>query len=169
MTPQKRSLGFFPSQPKAFAKCEEGIRLRDANPGEVLGVKSGLTPDDLLATHFRWITSQYDSKAKMWLTLVDTCYTKMSYRGCRIVAVSDKFLRKSRLERVAMVYEALLEGLSQPAYVPPGMTSSAYADERRIRGFSGAVGKHVLSLPIFRNLEALQCALLIIECKTPGR
>ena len=42
------------------------------------------------------------------------------------------------------------------------------AKEMNVRGFSGSIGDHVLSLPIFQNTAALAQAVLIIECKTPG-
>jgi hypothetical protein len=82
--------------------------------------------------------------------------------------VSEEFGRKDCGERVALVYERLLEALHEPLRLPPGTSACSYADDRNLKGFSGAIGNHVLALPIFRNLSALNSASLIIECKTPG-
>lgn len=60
-----------------------------------------------------------------------------------------------------MVYTSLLKGGSMHQHMID-------AKLVQIRGFSGNVGEHVLSLPIFQNTAALDKGLLIIECKTPG-
>jgi hypothetical protein len=49
----KKSLGLLQSQAKALRKCEEGVRIRDANPGDMEG-GCKIAPDKLLTTHFRY-------------------------------------------------------------------------------------------------------------------
>ena len=61
-----------------------------------------------------------------------------------------------------MVYACLLKGGSMHRPM-------VHAKMLDIRGFTGCIGEHVLSLPIFQNTAGLGQALLIIECKTPGK
>ena len=79
--PGKKYLGLFNSAAKAYRACEKACEERDANPGEIEGLKVDVAndPSILLCTHMN------------------------------VLIVSEKFRGLTHSERVSMVYGALLD------------------------------------------------------------
>lgn len=131
---------------------ENQCRERDANPGENAAVVANVDPNNLLATHFR------------------------------ITVVSAKFDRLTNVQRLALVYEVLLEELGvQAAYddtndTDPSVSEDKRALRRKILGpptnmkMFSTIGKNICNLHFLRYLLPESYPFeLTVEAVTPSQ
>lgn len=156
IVPQKQFITTHKSRWAAYKNSEAACRERDANPVFNKKLSQFIDPSNLLSTHFR------------------------------ILVVSETFYRLPNIERIALIYETLLDKLGvqlspapintlnprskQYQIVNPKFPAGGLAQCSPLRLKLGSTfGSHMCSLQLFRVFLPDGPLSLIIEAKTPGQ